>query len=236
MSINYGPGGLNGSSAALAAPSAISILKANPGASDGIYWIKKPGFNSGVATQVYCDMTTDGGGWVLLVCNSAINGSTKMNHTNYSLLNQASPSITQSYSILSLADGLKSANKKFQYMMDAGVRRQLGGIWTANQPSYSFTQTVNTATNITLNTKFGNWSYSENGIEARMPWVNATATSSGKLTTSTFSDSSWWGTIIEASSSFSPAPWMNADGFSNGTGFVGASNNPGIIWYWMRPL
>jgi hypothetical protein len=238
MAIGYGAGGkvMDGLTSETAAPSAWSIKIAYPEAASGTYWVVNPNVNSGNPFQVYCDMETAGGGWQLIVQNCSINGGTKMNHTNYSLLNQTSPptassraNANKSYSILAWADYFKNPAKKFQYMMDAVDRGQWGGIWTANDPSYTFNQTSNTATNITLNTNFSGWSYNNSGIEARMPWVAAGATTSGKLTTSVSSNSSWWGTIIEASSSFSPAPWI-----STSVSGTSGTDNPGVIWYWMR--
>lgn len=90
MSIFTGPGGLDGLTANTAATSALSILQINPNAADGLYWIRAPYINSGTATQVYCDMTTDGGGWMLYACkvnyNSiTVNGS--LSATAYSTIN-----------------------------------------------------------------------------------------------------------------------------------------------------
>ncbi len=54
--------GTLGSGELCAADSCLEALADDPSASDGTYWV----FFDGVATEVECDMTTDGGGWTLI--------------------------------------------------------------------------------------------------------------------------------------------------------------------------
>ena len=159
----------------------------------------------------------DCSGWTLILCNNNNSGWTG---SNAILRNESAPTINGQYSIIAYANYLKKSASGFQYMIDATTRGRWGGIWTANQ-AYSFVNTNNTQTDITLNTKFDSWDYYNDGIEKIMPWYSNG--SQGAITTSSDANNNWWGTLV-STNGFTPAPWFGCCG----------NPNPSIIWYWVR--
>ena len=220
----------DGLTAATASTSAYQIKQDFPSATDGFYWIQNANINGGVAIKIYADMTTNGGGWTLIMKNSTYVGWT---YANAISLNTSMPFTTNAevistssanYSIIGWADYIKRSASGFQYMMDANARLTYGGIWTANA-NYSFTSSSNANTNITLNTSFSpTWSYNSDGVEARMPWYGNRAAGGAYITTDG-NNGGWWGTLITPDG-WNPAPWMGQLGSTGGY--------PGIIWYWVR--
>ena len=209
---------MDGLSALKASTSAYRIKQDFPNAVDGLYWIKNININAGVAFQIYADMTTDGGGWTLLMTNV---GNAGWTYDNAILRDETAPSLTTNYSIVQWGDNIKKSSIGFQYMIEADARNRWGGIWTVNE-AYIFSATVNTQTNITRNSFWDTYPYDINNsgsIQPRMPW--RTTVNSAFLTTDD-GGGNWWGTLI-TNNGYTTAPWVET-----------LMPTPSKIYYWVR--
>ncbi|KAK3716434.1 hypothetical protein QZH41_016845, partial [Actinostola sp. cb2023] len=183
---------------------------------DGVYTIQPPGKKQ---VKTYCDLTSRGGGWTLLVTSKTHTGWTADNVKTRNTTDK--PSLDSDYSILDVADAIKDFDTSqdfFQYRIEADGQNQYGGIFDASR-EYTFTSTCDKQTKVQLIENFNNISKSTN-LASRMPRLGMSS-DIFLSTGSTANDAS--GSIVyndKSSDSLSYLPSLKP--------------KPGVVRYWMR--
>ena len=146
----------DGTTSTRVASSALDILTVNPSAASGTYWINL----GGTATQLYCDMSTDGGGWILIMeCSSAISTTAALSAGNLADAGtiSADAKLDDTY-IRSLA----AANTRYEWMLKSSTSTYVCRYTSTNWSSWA----TNGATNMAYASKASNgtWTgYTFNG-------------------------------------------------------------------------
>lgn len=208
-----------GASSDTAAGSCWEIKQDDPTAADGDYWLLTPKMYA--PQRFYCDMTTDGGGWVLI--GQGRNGWTK----NVNALGSASGLLTAGLSTMSAAtyqysattiDGLLNGARVDSLPDGVRLRRAMdttGSTWQEVRMGFS---------------KFGQWAWAFGALYPLSSWSFAPSSGVGASgaggTSQNFGSDSAYNRVTDVPSSGNG--WSN--GFAYGSGVTGSSDSTSYLW------
>ncbi len=164
---------IDGLTSATAGTSAYQIKQSFPSSTDGVYWIKNANINGGTPFQIYADMTTDGGGWILL--NSSGGGIASLEVASITSL--ASRGYLPRATVIELATisttvqlRVGPANNNFTYISTSSDNRPITAL-RSNNTSNNGPGTWHNAVYTSFIPTLGSWSWADVGSVAN-GWPN----------------------------------------------------------------
>lgn len=211
--------------------SALDILRNNPNAPSGTYWIHNNRINNGEPLRVITDMlgyNGQDGGWTLV--HSVVGANSNWNNTNVLLRRPTDPTRADDYSIIEYADTIHKGGSTWEFMIEADeteyTRYTHGGTYTASRND-SFKDSTPRTGSFGRNVDFTGIAYGNGQMYERVPWINQGGYGPypSALFTTYPGTPNWWGTITEGGSAtnYTTGPWLSS-----------AMPRPDYKWVWVR--